>query len=102
MDIQTAIETLKDIQLDYPNKDFDMARHLAIQALESQLKDKWIPVSERLPKSYNLVLVTSHDYDLYITYYTDEGWHSGFNTMLFANEPLAWKPLPEPYKDDEQ
>ena len=56
---------------------------------------QWIPVTERLPEMAGIYLVTNSliGYDeLEITYFEDGQWST-------AGMPIAWQPLPEPYKD---
>ena len=79
------------------------ALDMAIKALE---KERWIPVSERLPEERGLYIVTEK------VYCVDDREHTGrFNLMTeqveFDNgkwrkahfyEVIAWMPLPEPYK----
>lgn len=78
----------------------------AIRVLENQ--PRWIPVSERLPEDNTLVLVTvkvgnrepkvrSGSYYMDGYFHIDNGdcWNSR------DKELLAWLPLPEPYKGDE-
>lgn len=79
------------------------ALKLAVKALEAQ---EWIPCKERLPEDEQLVLVTYKTTDrLHICRYHDDGsrnqWYS-LNDMCraYKNVVLAWKPLPEPYKED--
>lgn len=67
---------------------------LAIQALEKQLNDRWIPVSERLPEESSYILVTFDDGFVASVYYEDD-----FGLWYGSGEPIAWKPLPEPYKE---
>jgi hypothetical protein len=60
-EIEKAIELLKrSTLLDtiYTTEEHDKALQLAISALEHQLTNGWIPVSERLPKQDEEVLVT--------------------------------------------
>ena len=76
----------------------------AISALEKQEQDRWIPVTERLPEEPDEVLVTDGygeirhavychvcKKDVFITY--EEG--------MTIHEVIAWKPLPEPYTEEE-
>lgn len=74
---------------------------------EKELKEKWVPVSERLPEENGEYLVTREAYidrenrnmvivrD--ISYFTTNyGLNNGFHK---ANTVIAWQPLPEPYKE---
>lgn len=66
---------------------------------------EWIPVSERLPEPYVMV-ITYDGYQHYdIAHYigkTENGipiW-SGRDSVEFYGLTEAWMPLPEPYKGD--
>lgn len=81
-----------------------------IDIINSQPKvDKWIPVSERLPKEAESVLLTVKDnkliYDnlVMIGCYTyEQGWIlNGYIDLVDLNV-IAWMPLPKPYKEGEQ
>jgi hypothetical protein len=84
-------------------KEFDVAFDVAIEMLEKQLANGWMPVSERLPeddgnylvtmkhKEFNQTKVTSMDFNgefLFDDYFEKAWW-----------EVTAWQPLPEPYKE---
>ena len=73
---------------------------LAKKALEKQLNGGWIPVSDRLPKEDEEVLVTTIGNQVCWAFrYLDE-WNTYLST--FENEAvLAWQPLPEPFKEVE-
>jgi hypothetical protein len=89
---------------------------LAIQALEKQLNDGWIPVSERLPtredflKNDGRFIVTDGQrvyQSLYDTY-ENKGFvdihyigNCKFNETV-DNCVVAWQPLPESFKGVEQ
>ena len=104
---------------------------LAIAALEKQEQDRWIPVTERMPETTDPVNVTWANNDP-VSYYEDirgkrftatacyhKGkwwWYSAVCQDLLdeygkscmddeideAIEILAWRPLPEPYKAEEE
>jgi hypothetical protein len=59
--------------------------------------DKWIPVSERLPKPYEQVLRTVKSI----------GWNGTSNIYVdlgsicpIDTDVIAWMPLPKPYKGE--
>lgn len=61
----------------------------------------WIPVSERLPDEWQVVIVTDDrgqvfEYELNpinVDKYTTGKWE------FLGHEIIAWQPLPEPYKE---
>lgn len=59
---------------------------------------RWIPVSERLPKEYEEIIVTDVETsDTYLSRYIgDECWEC--DNGLFKDRIIAWQPKPEPYK----
>lgn len=125
---EEAIETIKtaiaEVEWEYP-MNYAAAFDMAIEALKKQ--SKWIPVSERLPKSrtYCLFTVFEHDSELEATTietvygcFDDYGerrywsWEDEFGECCIEGEEqldgdhdeiiekvLAWMPLPEPYKE---
>jgi len=58
--------------------------------------NNWIPVSERLPDAYQLVLATYEDKRIEIAFIHLGGVWSGY----FWGEVIAWRPMPEPYKGE--
>ena len=73
----------------------------ALKAVPSaQPEQRWIPVTERLPKNRVYVLVTyRYEYGLIdhgITWYgvAEKKWNT-------SREVIAWKPLPEPWKGEQ-
>ena len=60
----------------------------------------WIPCSERLPKTCDSVLVTYSDGEVSIIWSArPEAWvrYIESNNLIY---PIAWMPLPEPYRKD--
>lgn len=80
MSREEAIRKLQKQKAEYLEKWIDFsgvseAYDMAIEALE-QLKQGWIPVSERLPKNDDWVIVTILDERGDTPYrYTDFGWY---------------------------
>jgi len=105
--IVTAIEYLKNNSYKMLEKNNNYAVQsvkMAISALEQQLNNRWIPVSERLPEKYGRYLVTTvygevkeSEFDL------GKWWQINNSTisLKWKEEPIkvvAWQPLPEPWK----
>lgn len=64
----------------------------------------WIPVSERLPEKDEWVLIT-FDNDIEIALLDDDGWcysSVGDDDWIAEHPPVAWMPLPEPYKAESE
>lgn len=70
--------------------------------------NKWIPVSERLPKRDEVVLVTYKTTDkIHLCKYLDDtsenAWWSYIDDCCaWNNVVLAWMPLPPAYKEEEE
>lgn len=123
MNNQETIDLLNDLKRRLSNRiksKEDVALETAISALEAQQADRWIPVTERLPEEYGTYMVAwrpvwyspedvkkrtksndTHFYEM-LEYDPDEddGW---IESIKQCNEYdiLAWKPLPEPYKEEQ-
>lgn len=60
-------------------------------------EQQWIPCSERVPEEDGYYLVTNSKWGApwrEITLWVTDGWSSD-------NKPIAWMPLPEPWKGEE-
>lgn len=57
---------------------------------------KWVPCSEMLPEDYVRVLTTNSKigaWEVDINSRNVAGW-------IYSSDPVAWMPLPDPYKED--
>ena len=77
--------------------------HEAADAIEELNKPRWIPVTERLPKYGEHVLVFG-GVTMYVAYYDKnryggERWHKLNSKSHYCN-PTHWMPLPEPPKEE--
>jgi len=78
--------------------------NLAIKALEKQLNGGWVPVnSGKLPENKKIVLITRSTGSVGLGFCnrnSSNHWRDGEGYLLSC--PLAWRELPEPYKEDEK
>lgn len=77
---------------------------MAIKTLESQ---KWIPVSERLPKENEYIgnvckyyLIQDEYGDMRVAHLSNVGWIPMHSLKAIGDEIIAWMPLPESYQGD--
>ncbi len=85
------------------------------ELLSEQPEQRWIPVSERLPETSDTYIATADMYGVTL----EEEWYQGSIVRpLFYNahrkkwsseeentwvdDVIAWQPLPEPYKGEEE
>lgn len=71
----------------------------AIEAWNRRMEPQWIPCSERLPEEDQQVFVYLFDASPYIAWFCDGRWHTEEFMLDEDEEPAAWMPLPEPYKE---
>lgn len=68
---------------------------------------EWIPVSEKLPEEKREVLICTSDEFIYIGEYEVWTWADGLGTWTESveyrtiSDVVAWMPLPEPWKGEE-
>lgn len=111
---QAAIDALRDYLVEKRCPDDGtltcrLIENEVINKLPSvQPEQRWIPVSERLPEPWDLVLVTDRHKDVRVCqmhHDSSDGWYDEHdNWMYFSTSVLAWMSLPEYYqeKDGEQ
>ncbi len=86
-------------------------KRLKRQMSSSKDLNSWIPVSERLPKDEEYVLVCYSNGDIRTAYYyidtsvyetefedsCDTGWYDYTEEFMLDQDVIAWQPLPQPY-----
>lgn len=71
-----------------------------LKELREQIR--WIPCSEMLPEDGTEVFVYLFDRPSpYIAWVEDTHWYTEDFEIERENEPIAWMPLPEPYRGGE-
>ena len=79
---------------------FDFAMEFVQEAPSTEPEQKWIPVTERLPKDGERVLIT-HRGGVSFGWYNGSYWERGAPTNHRPLETvIAWMPLPESYKGE--
>lgn len=106
IDAFTGILQVPDIETGNRVRDFLEVIVGRIKAIPSaQPEQRWIPVSERLPKEGERVLATVNFDDPFvceIDYWEDaRKAESDMEQMNFMESITAWMPMPDPYKEEE-
>lgn len=121
-DKETALDCLNNMPSEHRNmdewctdcKEYDQERHCCprwnrvIRNTVEELKaeHRWIPVTERLPEENGIYIVTykiPHEGKDYETFGVGVKHFIGRLKMWSMNDlstPIAWMPLPEPYKGE--
>jgi hypothetical protein len=118
-----AIEWFKNRIYVMPESETKEMFRMAISALEKQEADRWIPVTERLPKSDGKYLVTEQFSNVFppevnvlcfatdlnkVKRYVFEKGESGFYRYddewgyIKVNNVTAWREKIEPYRSEEE
>jgi hypothetical protein len=66
------------------------------------VRRQWIPVSEKLPKYSNSVLVSLFDHEIDIGSYYCDTWHISGCGSVEDGAVLAWMQLSEPSEGDKE
>ena len=78
------------------------AKMVVKEAPPAQTEPQWIPVSERLPEDGTEVFVYLFDLPSpFIAWIEDTRWYTEDFEVERENEPIAWMPIPEPYRAEE-
>ena len=111
---EEAIRRLKESRFTIqPYNYMNQALDMAISALEKQISmkpvfvhplqfDNWILCNERLPETFEpeakAYLTTNEDGMIGVSYY-HHGWSNGYESIF---DIIAWQPLPEPYREEQE
>lgn len=103
---QAAIEALNEVSEHYTEKGREWHPHVNFMTLaiyELPSAQQWIPVSERLPKLGEKVLVSTKNTVFTQVFKcihgTPDRWGWEHNSI---KKVIAWMPLPEPYKKEKK
>lgn len=123
---EEAIKTLHELWRETNDSWYEETYNMAIEALKAEPKcvaqikvdieeiarrikeeyditDGWIPCSERLPSEKDgRVLVTKRG-EVMIAIHSEfsDTWYLGEMCAVGDENPIAWMPLPKPYKEDQ-
>lgn len=109
-DIEKAIDILNQdicyIGHRFTRDEYDKAVQTAIAAIEAQQADRWIPISDETnPKESDIYLLTFEENG---NRYVERFYYSRINGWMMPvywqdeghiDKLIAWKSLPEPYKE---
>lgn len=108
-EIEKAIQAVNDFN-SHKISEYTLANHFntILSALEQQKNDRWVPITnETNPQKSDIYLATFEENgNRYVErfYYSDySGWMMPVNWQDEGriDKMLAWKPLPEPYKEEQ-
>lgn len=77
-----------------------------LDELIAENKGEWIPVSERLPKIHQYVLLSLRSLDVEVGFRAETEpyfyCHGADGCYIEPQNVLAWQPLPKPYKAESE
>ena len=80
--------------IDYLQSTGWLQEHDRILTESVKPQPRWIPVTEALPKNYEQTICIDSRGKMMIGMYGEYGW----TFPCYMTEPVAWMPLPEPYR----
>ena len=102
-DIESRMKYLEKIKEKYEDGNEKMAIWFRIdeikrvkKTIRKHMNDGWIPVEEKFPDDNENVLVTTDMEIITFGYMT----HGEWMTDAEPDYPIAWRPLPEPYRQE--
>ena len=98
-ELEKILEEISNAKNEYPKACFPCYVNGMTDAekiIRKHMNDGWIPVEERLPDNNEIVLVTT-DMGLITFGYIA---HGTWITDQEPDYPIAWRPLPEPYRPE--
>ena len=83
--------------------DDDMLHEIVEEAVKNiEIEPKWISVSERLPEINEWVVCQCRANIYEVLKFTSYGWYHDDAHCYMNGFVIAWMPLPEPYKGEEE
>lgn len=100
-DMISRLDVMKELEKEYARKHTGDGLKLAWIEKAVNTPEGWIPVTERLPETEDMMLVTAKTQkgvrNVNRAYYSNGFWH-GSGSMANVT---AWMPLPAPYEEEE-
>ena len=104
---EAAIEWFSMLKKKFVKTEYEGYLDLAISALEKQEEDRWIPVTDRLPEEDCSCRVTEGDFKSVIDCCWNnykkqfEVWGYYHDDYVPITNVTAWKPIEDPYTEEE-
>lgn len=96
--LEKSIKHFEGLQKRYTTQHNGEMCEMVDCALKTMNETKWIPVSERLPNEKQNVIVTGNGKVACLLYLDGKFWSGMLDQTHLV---VAWKPMPEPYSEDE-
>jgi hypothetical protein len=119
----TNAEAIETLRANYPDACFEQLREAVDKAIKVLEEQKWILCSERLPEEHEWMgtkrFGTTISDEVYVTFENPKGERfckhlsfqngklssfdqSTIDAFYKGSKPIAWKPLPEPYRGEQK